>query len=96
MIIDGKLVISKKKKKDLIVELKQKGFKAIPKVADAALAGESAPVVEEEEEEEGDVEIGSNAYDYLLGVCGALNPDISKANLSILLDGSLVPDSRAS
>lgn len=68
MIIDEKLVISKKKKKDLIVELKQKGFKPIPKVAEAARAGETAPVVEEEEEDDEDAELQSNSYDYLLGV----------------------------
>jgi DNA topoisomerase-2 len=68
MIIDGKLVISKKKKIDLIAELKQKGFKPIPKVAQAQKNGEMAPLVEDEEESEEDVEIGSNAYDYLLSV----------------------------
>ncbi|KAK2757563.1 DNA topoisomerase 2 [Arachnomyces sp. PD_36] len=68
MIIDGKLVISKKKKKDLIVELKQKGFKAFPKVADAVQAGETAPAAEDEEGEEEDLEIESSSYDYLLGM----------------------------
>lgn len=68
MIIDGQLVISKKKKALLISELKEKGFKAFPKVADAVKAGETEQVVEEEGEEEANVEVASNAYDYLLGM----------------------------
>jgi DNA topoisomerase II len=67
MIIDGKLVISKKKKALLISELKEKGFKAFPKVSDAVKAGEAEQVVEEDSEE-ANVEVASNAYDYLLGV----------------------------
>lgn len=69
MIIDGKLVVSKKKKATLITELKEKGFKAFPKVAEAVKAGETEQVVEEEENsEEANTEVASNAYDYLLGV----------------------------
>ncbi|KAL4892778.1 DNA topoisomerase [Aspergillus ambiguus] len=70
MIIDGKLVVSKKKKATLVAELKEKGFKPFPKVKEAVKAGEVEPVVEEEEEEsdEGDTEVLSNAYDYLLGM----------------------------
>ena len=67
MIIDNKLVISKKKKPVLIAELKKLNFKAFPKVADAIKEGELEPIADEEESEE-DVEIGANAYDYLLGV----------------------------
>ena len=68
MIIDGKLVVSKKKKKDLVSELKQKGFKAFSKVVDATKDGEFEPALENEEETEEDVETGASAYDYLLGV----------------------------
>lgn len=69
MIIDGKLVISKKKKAVLINELKEKGFKAFPKIADATKGGEDEPVVEEGDETE-DIEMEklSSAYDYLLGM----------------------------
>ena len=67
-IIDGKLVVSKKRKADLVTELRQKGFKPIPKVSDAVKEGELAPVVENDEETEEDIESGANAYDYLLGV----------------------------
>ena len=69
MIIDGKLVVSKKKKKILVVELKQKGFKAFPKTVDASKEGESEPVVEIEEDNDENVETEASAYDYLLGVC---------------------------
>lgn len=75
MIIDGKLVISKKKKPLLVIELKEKGFKPIAKVADAPKMGEDQPVVEEEEEEEGEegsneneTQMLSSAFDYLLGM----------------------------
>ena len=66
-IIDGKLVISKKKKPVLISELKEKGFKPIAKVAEAAKMGEDEPVVEGEEEEsdEAEVQVLSNSFDYL-------------------------------
>lgn len=67
MIIDNKLIISKKKKEVLIAELKKHNFKAFPKVADAIKEGELEPIADNEEVEE-DTEIGANAYDYLLGV----------------------------
>lgn len=65
MIIDGKLVISKKPKAKLIQELKDKGFKPIS--ANDKKDGEDEPFIEEESEEE-EKELGSNVYDYLLGV----------------------------
>ncbi|KAF2145209.1 uncharacterized protein K452DRAFT_284608 [Aplosporella prunicola CBS 121167] len=66
MIIDGKLVVSRKKKAALVAELKEKGFTPIPKVSDAKKQGETEEVVEEEESE--DDEPGANDYDYLLGM----------------------------
>lgn len=70
MIIDGKLVVSKKKKSELVRELQQKGFTPFPKVKDAAKAGESEPVVDHEDDAagEGDDATDASAYDYLLGV----------------------------
>ncbi|MCJ1304555.1 DNA topoisomerase 2 [Hypocenomyce scalaris] len=68
MIIDGKLVVSKKKKKDLVAELKQKGFKPFAKVADASKQDELEPARDDEAETEEDVEMGASAYDYLLGM----------------------------
>lgn len=70
MIVEGKLIVSKKRKKDLVAELKQKNFKPFPKVSDASKGGETEPVVENDENEESDeaVETEASAYDYLLGV----------------------------
>ncbi|KAL2817993.1 DNA topoisomerase, partial [Aspergillus cavernicola] len=72
MIIDGKLVVSKKKKNLLVVELKEKGFKPFPKVAEAAKAGETERVVEASEEssaeDQDDSQELAHAYDYLLGM----------------------------
>ena len=67
MIIDGELIVSKKQKKVLVLELQKKGFKPFPKIVDASKEGESEPVVEKEGIDE-DVEAEANAYDYLLGV----------------------------
>jgi DNA topoisomerase-2 len=69
MIIDGKLIVSKKKKRDLVAELKQKGFKAFSKTIDASKDGENEPVVENDEvDEDENVEVEANSYDYLLGM----------------------------
>ncbi|PNS15009.1 hypothetical protein CAC42_2238 [Sphaceloma murrayae] len=70
LIIDNKLVVSRKKKAVLIQELQKLGFKRIPKIADAKKQGEMERVVEEEdvEETEQDQEIGSGDFDYLLGM----------------------------
>ncbi|KAL2869738.1 DNA topoisomerase 2 [Aspergillus lucknowensis] len=72
MIIDGKLVVSKKKKSVLVVELKEKGFKPFPKVADAAKAGETERVLEASDdssaEDQDDTQDLAHAYDYLLGM----------------------------
>lgn len=93
MIIDGKLVVSKKKKKDLVAELKQKNFKPFPKVVDAVKEGELEPVLDNDEEAEEDVEIGANAFDYLLGVSISTCSYGAKANN--MLDGHLVSDQGA-
>ncbi|KAF2867001.1 DNA topoisomerase [Massariosphaeria phaeospora] len=66
MIIDGKLVVSKKKKAVLVEELKKLNFRPFPKVADAKKAGEDEKAMEDDEED--DVAVGSGDYDYLLGM----------------------------
>lgn len=71
MIIDGKLVVSKKKKVDLIAELKQKGFKSIPKTANASKIDGLVP--DPDNEEEADDVTGASSYDYLLGVRNGQN-----------------------
>jgi DNA topoisomerase II len=70
MIIDGKLVVSKKQKAILVKELKQKNFTPFPKVSQAKASGELEPVVEDDDDEavDADLELAASAYDYLLGV----------------------------
>ncbi|KAI0771045.1 type II DNA topoisomerase [Trametes elegans] len=67
MIIDKELVISNRKKADIVAELRKKQFRPFAKVAKAKVHGETEDVVEEEEE---DVEVEGNVtdYDYLLGM----------------------------
>jgi len=70
MIIDNKLVVSKKKKAVLVAELQKLGFRRFPKVLEAKKQGEFEAIVEDnaDEESEEDVEVGANDYDYLLGM----------------------------
>ncbi|KAI9710070.1 MAG: DNA topoisomerase 2 [Chrysothrix sp. TS-e1954] len=72
MIIDGKLVVSRKAKKVLVEELRVKGFRAIPKLVDARKQGEFEAIVEEDaevdESNEDAATVAANVYDYLLGM----------------------------
>ncbi|KAL4908501.1 hypothetical protein BDW74DRAFT_147529 [Aspergillus multicolor] len=68
MIIDGELVVSKKKKTVLVQELKDKGFRSFAKVADAAKAGETEKVVEASDDEGAETTSQDHGYDYLLGM----------------------------
>ena len=76
MIIDGKLVVSKKKKQVLVDELKKHGFKQFPKISDAAKAGEKEKTLEgkaaddnsEDEADSPETRRDASAYDYLLGM----------------------------
>ncbi|KAL9015708.1 MAG: hypothetical protein Q9185_006903 [Variospora sp. 1 TL-2023] len=69
MIIDGQLVISRKKKQDLVKELKAKNFKPIAKAVDAIKQGELAPIADDDDEEsEEGIQTGASYYDYLLGM----------------------------
>ena len=71
MIIDGKLVVAKRKKVDLIAELKQLGFKAIPKVVDANKQGKLDSILDKDNPDEDvdeDESTGASVYEYLLGV----------------------------
>jgi len=66
MIIKKELVVSGRKKLDIIRDLKSKGFKSFPKVAKPIVEDENGEAVEEEEAEtEGASDSG---YDYLLSV----------------------------
>jgi DNA topoisomerase-2 len=70
MIIDGTLVVSKKKKAVLINELRKLNFRPFPKSDEAKNAGENEAVVENEDsgDADQDADIGANDYDYLLGM----------------------------
>ncbi|KAI9823861.1 MAG: DNA topoisomerase 2 [Phylliscum demangeonii] len=68
MIIDGTLVVSKKKKAVLVAELRAKQFEPFPKVADASKAGELEAVLRQEEDDDNDETTDASAYDYLLGM----------------------------
>ena len=76
MIIDKELVVSNRRKADIVAELRKKDFRPFPKVAKAKAAGETEAVVEEEDEDEdggsGGAKSGSatglSDYDYLLGM----------------------------
>jgi DNA topoisomerase-2 len=69
-IIDGDLVVSKKKKSALVAELDKAQYRRFSKVADAKKQGEFEAVVENDEDENDDAETaaGANDFDYLLGM----------------------------
>jgi DNA topoisomerase-2 len=69
-IIEGDLVVSKKKKAVLVAELDKAQYMRFPKIADAKKQGEFEAVVEQEEDESDDAETnaGANDFDYLLGM----------------------------
>ncbi|KAI9452414.1 DNA topoisomerase [Lactarius psammicola] len=65
MIVNKELVVSNRKKADIVVELRRKNFRPFPKVAKAKAAGEN----EDAEEEEPEAASGTSTdYDYLLGM----------------------------
>lgn len=68
-IIEGKLVVSKKKKPVLVAELRKRNYEAFSKIKDAEKAGETEDVIENEEEVEDDDDTDARDFDYLLGVC---------------------------
>ena len=65
MIIKKELVVSGRKKLDIIRDLKSKGFRSFPKVAKPVVEEENGEAVDEEAEVEDD---SDNGYDYLLTV----------------------------
>ena len=70
MIVDKTLVISGRKKVDVVADLRKKDFRPFPKVKKAKDAAEADPGNDDgqaEEEEEQDAAI-SNDYDYLLNM----------------------------
>jgi hypothetical protein len=68
MIINKELVVSNRKKVDIVDELRQKKFRPFPKVAKAKAAGETEDVEGNDEAEEEVASGTSTDYDYLLGM----------------------------
>jgi DNA topoisomerase-2 len=72
MIVDKELVVSNRKKTDIMAELRKLKFRPFPKVAKAKATGETEDVVQPEgedtEAEEPGQDAGSTDYDYLLGM----------------------------
>jgi DNA topoisomerase II len=67
MIVNKELVVSNRKKADIVMDLRKKQFRPFPKVSKAKAAGETEDVVEHDDEDAG--EGGTDAdYDYLLGM----------------------------
>jgi DNA topoisomerase II len=74
MIVKKELVVSNRKKADIVAELRKKDFKSIPKVVKKKGAAESTEVAAEGDEEDEDIgaensnSVVSNGFDYLLGM----------------------------
>nr|GAT45321.1 DNA topoisomerase II [Mycena chlorophos] len=74
MIVDGELVVSKRKKADIVVDLRKHKFRPFPKLKKAKEAGEDEPVLEQEHESDDEDEARGppgttpSDYDYLLGM----------------------------
>ena len=67
MIVSKELVVSNRKKADIVDELRQKKFRPFPKVAKAKEAGETEDVEANDEDDEA-TSGTSTDYDYLLGM----------------------------
>ncbi len=66
MIVTKELVVSGRKKVDIVAELRKKDFRPFSKVKKAKVAGENEDVVEDDEDE--DETAVSSDFDYLLGM----------------------------
>ena len=67
MIVSKELVVSGRKKVDIVAELRKKDFRPFPKISKAKAAGETEEVGEDEEEEQDENSV-SNDFDYLLNM----------------------------
>lgn len=67
MIVKKELVVSGRKKADIVADLRKKNFKPFPKVAKAKAAGETEEALEDVEVEEQETGTTSD-FDYLLGM----------------------------
>lgn len=98
-IIDGDLIVGKKKKDVLVRELRQRKYEAFPRGKDLkkkATDGEDDASGGEDNGDEDDdmADSGARDYDYLLSVSEAATPALMAVQLTIP-DADLVSDSRA-
>lgn len=68
MIIEKELVVSNRKKADIMTDLRRLKFRPFPKVSKAKAVGETEDVVNPDEDEAAEDAPGSTDYDYLLGM----------------------------
>lgn len=68
MIVDKELVISGRKKVDVVAELRKKNFRPFPKAKKIKAAGETDEIQDDDEEEEATTGGASTDYDYLLNM----------------------------
>ncbi|KAI0264983.1 DNA topoisomerase [Gloeopeniophorella convolvens] len=68
MIVNKELVVSNRKKSDIVEELRVKKFRPFPKAAKAKAVGENEEIVEADAEVEEATTGASSDYDYLLGM----------------------------
>ncbi|KIP02564.1 hypothetical protein PHLGIDRAFT_37839 [Phlebiopsis gigantea 11061_1 CR5-6] len=68
MIVSKELVVSARKKVDIVAELRKRDFKPFPKISKAKAAGETEEVVEEDDDDEKDENGVLHDYDYLLNM----------------------------
>lgn len=65
MIVSKELVVSGRKKADVVTDLRKKDFRPFPRIAKAKAEGETEETVEDEEEEDNGT---TNDFDYLLNM----------------------------
>jgi DNA topoisomerase II len=65
MIVSKELVVSGRKKAEVIADLRKKDFKPFPKIAKAKAEGETEETVEDEEQDDNGV---TSDFDYLLNM----------------------------
>lgn len=68
MIVDKVLVVSNRKKAEIVADLRRHKFRAFPKGVGAKASGETEPAAEDDEEDEPDAQGSSSDFDYLLGM----------------------------
>jgi DNA topoisomerase II len=66
-IVDGKLVVAKKRKQVLVQELRDRNYEAFPKGQDAKKKSTDEDL-DASDAEDDDTDIGGRDYDYLLSV----------------------------